>query len=390
MEENFSNENGLSDNILFKRDEEVKINFNQNQKSKMILYMLKLEIKQKFNSFFSNFQRKIKLLKISSFYLLKNSNFSKSKIKSNEKEFLSKSSIQKNILTLKNIFYYNAKNKLLKLLKIYNSKNIIENYKSKICIINNNKNTQLLNYFSTWKILAFLERKSEEIQKQTEGNFFRKIENYSINLHSKQKSIEKEVSYISSKLSDFKNNFSKQENLIQQHKEKENEMKNKLNSSMEERKSLQEQKSIKKKELAEIESHKNVLEISCKDQERLLQDLNTQSKERDSNLCIYIKEMNEMLEVFEKNSSKDFFNIIGDLIELPTNFNDELFSSKDSYEAYDALKGEKLSISQTFKNGFKITSLPSNLVLKKNSKTNTLSKTNSKSLIKNSILTKLS
>jgi hypothetical protein len=79
--------------------------------------------------------------------------------------------------------------------------------------------------------------------------------------------------------------------------------------------------------------------------------------------------------------------IIADFVSQSKNTNESNLNLKDSYENND-ININKLSNSQNLKPGFKITSLSSNLILRKNSNLNNKGLT--KSSIKNSILTNLS
>jgi len=187
------------------------------------------------------------------------------------------------------------------------------------------------------------------------------------NFDFKSQTLEKENLEIKNKLENLNLKISQGEMSLLLCEEREKSYISSLNLIEEERGKLITTKSCLEKENLNFEEKYSELETYKKDLESTVRSLYEESKDKDVSINMYINEMNEMLEVFAKGLGQEIKDVKDG--KEGKEGKEETLTSFSNFNSENSSKP-----TSNPKSSFKITQIPSNLILKTSSKANLLSK----------------
>jgi hypothetical protein len=196
-----------------------------------------------------------------------------------------------------------AKNQIYSNNKIIKIQNTLKNLVTIYRYYNFHKaNVKKLKYFLKWRNYSSVKRKLISKNLEIESIINKKIEGDKKEIEEKTKICEKEFNEIKNNLNElYDQNVIKGNKLIQ-FQEKETNLQIKLKSMEDERRVYEENKKNYENEIKNSSQEVLELENYFKELKETSTNLTEQLKEKDNNLNFHIKEMNEMLEMFEKKS----------------------------------------------------------------------------------------
>jgi DNA repair exonuclease SbcCD ATPase subunit len=237
------------------------------------------------------------------------------------------------------------------------------------------ENRTFIQFFLGWKFLLTNDKVLSNFQKEIEINTKKQIENKKQILNKNILDIEKSNKEIKITLESEKeknNNFNKK---IKSYIDKEAIFENKIKSIEHELKILKDKIKQAETEIKNIQDKNQSSERYIKELELNIKNLNEQLNEKEQDLKIYIQDMNEMLDYFEKTGYNLFK--LADALSLGRQSNE--ISKKEHSQGPNNLKST-----------FKITSLPSNLIVKGTTSKTTISNKTFRSSLNNSSRNSLS
>lgn len=200
----------------------------------------------------------------------------------------------------------------------------------------------------------------ETLNLKNKLQIYKKESNFDFKSHS----LEKEILDMKNKLENLNLKISQGEKSLQLCEEREKSYISNLILIEEERGKLITTKSCLEKENLNFEEKYSELETYNKDLESTVRSLYEESKDKDLSINMYINEMNEMLEVFAKGLGQEIKDV-----KDGKERKEETLTSFSNFNSENSTKP-----ASNPKSSFKITQIPSNLILKTSSKANLLSK----------------
>jgi hypothetical protein len=169
---------------------------------------------------------------------------------------------------------------------------------------NDEKFQNLIKSFKKWKNNCVLINSIHSLNLEMENKIKNKLHNFKKDHEVKSLSLEKENLDFKNKLENLNFKISEEKNKLINCEEKEKKLISNINHYEDERLKLVATKSLIEKEKLNFEEKFAELESYNKELESTVRSLCEESKEKDVSINMYVREMNEMLEVFEKKSGK--------------------------------------------------------------------------------------
>ena len=257
----------------------IKDYSNNNINNNLKFFYLKSFIYNRLENLFNSIKSKIRVINYSAFSILKNNKNKPKKI----------SAISSNEI-------YTWSKKQLVMIKIINT------LKSLFMMYKKNKDRILLKFYSRWKFSNLIENKFCKLKLELQNNLVNKYKIKKRDLEVNLKNSENEINSIQSKLTELKESINSKS--LKNYEERQDNLKKKLTTLEQEKKKLEQDLKMFTTDTKDKENKQVELESMCKEMEQTVNNLNDSLKEKEFHLNLHIEEMNEILEFFEKQSSK--------------------------------------------------------------------------------------
>jgi hypothetical protein len=168
----------------------------------------------------------------------------------------------------------------------------------------NNQNKNLLKIFLKWRENILLDRYYTKNKPLIEASCEKKFQNKKYEYELKLNQKEKENNGMKANINILNENNNKSQKKVKSYEEKEFIFTNKLKSLEEEVNTMEEELKHSENETKLAEEKKANLENYLSELEQTYKGLDEQIKEKDYNLNVYVREMNDILDIYEKKSNE--------------------------------------------------------------------------------------